>query len=299
MRGDPQRGPGAEREGGGDVDYNARLRLAVANARAANMPNDNIANAIKKGTGELEGVDYEEYTYEGTGGYLGHACGYTWPGPSGGGCDTSRIVGALERHTGLGLTSFQGCYNGDAFRIGSAAPKPTGFAPRLMNTCFDAPSEYVSDQWMTHAEEMHVVGVYQTHSNHGFNRHPEGAATVYVERKDRPVALVLSSYEPVHWTIKSEQGAEISRVILNGYHDSRVTMADGSKVLVEEFTYEGTQRYLGDACPFEWVDSSPTDGCETEPFVKKLEAHTGLEITSFQGCYDGNAFHVSNAGVKN
>ena len=57
----------AAREGGGDPDYNPRLRLAIERASNANMPKDNIENAIKKGTGELEGVDYEEYTYEGYG----------------------------------------------------------------------------------------------------------------------------------------------------------------------------------------------------------------------------------------
>jgi len=55
----------ASREGGGDADGNPRLRLAIQNARAVNMPNDNIVRAIKKGTGEIEGVNYEEITYEG------------------------------------------------------------------------------------------------------------------------------------------------------------------------------------------------------------------------------------------
>ncbi|MDQ1266525.1 MAG: putative transcriptional regulatory protein [Bacteroidota bacterium] len=53
------------REGGGDPDGNPRLRLAVQNARAVNMPSDNIKRAILKGIGELEGVTYEEITYEG------------------------------------------------------------------------------------------------------------------------------------------------------------------------------------------------------------------------------------------
>jgi YebC/PmpR family DNA-binding regulatory protein len=57
----------AAREGGGDVNFNPRLRLAVDTAKAANMPADNIDRAIKKGTGELEGVDYQEITYEGYG----------------------------------------------------------------------------------------------------------------------------------------------------------------------------------------------------------------------------------------
>ena len=57
----------AARQGGGDESSNARLRTAVAAARAANMPVANIERAIKKGTGELEGQSYEEVTYEGYG----------------------------------------------------------------------------------------------------------------------------------------------------------------------------------------------------------------------------------------
>jgi YebC/PmpR family DNA-binding regulatory protein len=57
----------AARLGGGDTDMNPRLRTAVLAAKAANMPAKNIENAIKKGTGELPGVVYEEVVYEGYG----------------------------------------------------------------------------------------------------------------------------------------------------------------------------------------------------------------------------------------
>ncbi len=57
----------AARVGGGDLGGNPRLRTAVLAAKAVNMPADNIDRAIKKGTGELEGVSYEEITYEGYG----------------------------------------------------------------------------------------------------------------------------------------------------------------------------------------------------------------------------------------
>ena len=57
----------AAKEGGGSVEFNARLRLGVETAKAASMPAENIERAIKKGTGELEGVDYVEVTYEGYG----------------------------------------------------------------------------------------------------------------------------------------------------------------------------------------------------------------------------------------
>lgn len=57
----------AARMGGGDIDANPRLRTAVLAAKSENMPKDNIERAIKKGTGELEGVSYEESIYEGYG----------------------------------------------------------------------------------------------------------------------------------------------------------------------------------------------------------------------------------------
>jgi len=57
----------AAKSGGGDVDANPRLRTAVAAAKEANMPKDNIERAIKRGTGEIEGAAYEEITYEGYG----------------------------------------------------------------------------------------------------------------------------------------------------------------------------------------------------------------------------------------
>lgn len=57
----------AARMGGGDVSANPRLRTAVTTARGSSMPADNIDRAIKKGTGDLEGVDYVDVTYEGYG----------------------------------------------------------------------------------------------------------------------------------------------------------------------------------------------------------------------------------------
>ena len=58
------------REGGGNPDTNSRLRAVIAKAKEANMPSDNVKMAIKRGTGEIPGIVYEEVTYEayGTGG---------------------------------------------------------------------------------------------------------------------------------------------------------------------------------------------------------------------------------------
>jgi len=57
----------AARNGGGDVDTNPRLRLAVSTAKASNMPAENIKRAIMRGTGELPGISYEDVNYEGYG----------------------------------------------------------------------------------------------------------------------------------------------------------------------------------------------------------------------------------------
>lgn len=57
----------AARLGGGDPDGNPRLRLAIEKAKEVNMPHDNVKRAIMKGTGELPGMSYEEFTYEGYG----------------------------------------------------------------------------------------------------------------------------------------------------------------------------------------------------------------------------------------
>src|SRR5689334_21872509 len=57
----------AAREGGGSEDMNPKLKLAIQKAKSVNMPNDNIVRAIKRGRGELDGGEVEEYTYEGYG----------------------------------------------------------------------------------------------------------------------------------------------------------------------------------------------------------------------------------------
>src|SRR3954452_10833345 len=57
----------AARNGGGDINTNPRLRTVVTEAKAANMPAENIKRAVQRGTGELPGVTYDEITYEGYG----------------------------------------------------------------------------------------------------------------------------------------------------------------------------------------------------------------------------------------
>jgi transcriptional/translational regulatory protein YebC/TACO1 len=67
----------AAKLGGGDPSGNPRLRTAIDNAKASSMPKENIERAIKKGTGELEGVDYTEVLYEAS-----RATAATWAPPT-------------------------------------------------------------------------------------------------------------------------------------------------------------------------------------------------------------------------
>jgi YebC/PmpR family DNA-binding regulatory protein len=132
----------AARLGGADPGGNARLRAAISAAREANMPSDNITRAIKKGTGELEGVHYEEVTYEGY-------------GPGG----VALMVECLtdNRHRtagdvratlskGGGHLAAEGSVSWGFTRKGSIAVKPGPSEDELMEKALDAGAEDVIAQ---------------------------------------------------------------------------------------------------------------------------------------------------------
>lgn len=97
----------AARMGGGDPATNPRLRVAMEKAREANMPKDNVERAIKKGTGELEGVTYEEVTYEGYG--------------PGGMAFIAEIVTDNRNRTGPEIKRILGKHGGTMGEMGSVA----------------------------------------------------------------------------------------------------------------------------------------------------------------------------------
>ena len=80
--------------------------------------------------------------------------------------------------------------------------------------------------------EVHVIGVYETNSNHSFNNHPTGFADVSVKYSQsgpmQPIALAPSSYEPNQWRSKIDPGAIIDKIVLNGYYAQSVTGAAAS-----------------------------------------------------------------------
>jgi hypothetical protein len=79
--------------------------------------------------------------------------------------------------------------------------------------------------------ELHVVGVYEAHGNHNSENHPNGAASVRIERPGHSI-LALSSYEPVHWTVTVADGVVLDQVILNGYYAQTADVPAGVPVEV-------------------------------------------------------------------
>jgi hypothetical protein len=155
--------------------------------------------------------------------------------------------------------------------------------------------------------ELHVVGSYSA----GGGRHADGItgeATVRVTRPG-PSVLVLSNYEPVHWTVVAEEGAVIERVILNGRHAGSATAPDG--VPVDGISHESTGTYwpIASYWPDEeernldCADIYPADLCElyeengidwrvatgqpaweVDTLVAEAERVTGAALTTFHGC---------------
>jgi YebC/PmpR family DNA-binding regulatory protein len=146
--------------GGGDVDGNPRLRSAVLAARGANMPKDNIDRAIQRGTGELDGVTYEEITYEGY-------------GPEG----VAILVDTLTDNTNRTVSEVRSAFNkrgGKMAEPGSVAwmfdekgqiriAKSAADFDRVFESALEAGAEDVEDagdeEWLitTAREELYVV----------------------------------------------------------------------------------------------------------------------------------------------
>jgi YebC/PmpR family DNA-binding regulatory protein len=159
----------AARMGGGDPSGNPRLRHAIDEAKACNMPAENVSRAIKKGTGELEGVSYEEITYEGI-------------GPSG----TLFLIEALtdnRNRTNPELRKIFERHNGSLGAPGSAAwafegkglvfvPKEAAGEEQLFEAAVGAGAENVEDagdRWMVTAEKAALEDVRHGITNAGIN----------------------------------------------------------------------------------------------------------------------------------
>lgn len=129
------------------------------------------------------------------------------------------------------------------------------------------------------APMLHGIGVYEGSYpfgvRHSAGYHPDGSVDVAVHTQSCPVILALSSYEPVVWNIKPDDGVIIKEIILSGYHPSKVTGVDTSVRI--------TRQGFG-------VAYQPN--AKNTKLAEKLKEYTGLDMVTFQGMYKGKAFSV-------
>ncbi|WAS99318.1 hypothetical protein [Nannocystis punicea] len=147
-------------------------------------------------------------------------------------------------------------------------PVPAGLCTMGQLTSFVEP--------LAQAEELHVLGVYQATA---------GAISVDVTRVDVPLTLVLSSYEPVAFTLNLAPGVLLEHVILNGYNAHSV-QGQGAATVTD---VSGQFNFFA-ACGYFWPEND--GGCDTPGLVAGAEAATGLSLTTFAGCYEASGFSL-------
>jgi hypothetical protein len=138
-------------------------------------------------------------------------------------------------------------------------------------------------------KELHLIGVYEANAEHGNRNYlSKSAIEIKVERRNKPIILALSAYEPVQWNITAEPGVFIEKIIVNGYHNQTVSGVSG--IPIEEHSYEETGNSLGDFIYNMW--GAMPESSNTSSLVTKLEQKNGTSLTSFQGCYRGTNFTI-------
>ncbi|MCC3417885.1 MAG: hypothetical protein JGK28_07920 [Microcoleus sp. PH2017_07_MST_O_A] len=145
-------------------------------------------------------------------------------------------------------------------------------------------SAYVGSS--TGDKELHLIGVYEANAEHGKANLSKSAIQVKVERRNKPIILALSAYEPVNWNVTVEPGAVIEKIIVNGYNNQTVSGVSGIPIQVH--SYEATGNYIGDFI-YKWGTNPESN---TPSLVTKLEQTNRTSLTSFQGCYRGTNFSI-------
>lgn len=129
--------------------------------------------------------------------------------------------------------------------------------------------------------ETHIIGVYETRSDHSIGYHPTGTAYVHVTGStETPVNLVLSSYEPTAWILDGTGLSFIQSVTINSYSSSTATGIDSSKVQIKNLGSYG----------YAWPTSS--GGSDTPGLVSAVESLYGAPIATFTGAYRATEFSV-------
>ena len=137
-------------------------------------------------------------------------------------------------------------------------------------------------------KELHLIGVYEANADHKNRNLSKSAIEIKVERRNKPIILALSAYEPVQWNITAEPGVVIEKIIVNGYHNQTVSGVPG--IPIEEHSYEETGNSLGDFIYNMW--GATAESSNPSSLVTKLEQTNRTSLTSFQGCYRGTNFTI-------
>ncbi len=128
--------------------------------------------------------------------------------------------------------------------------------------------------------EVHVIGVYETRSDHSPGNHPTGIGRVRIERPGNHV-LVLSAYEPTDWQVTLAPGAQIEAITLVGYHTQTV---DVPNVPITHDT----------GCGYSYPYNG--GGCDTDALLELAATHAGAGVTSFHGCYHASDWTLHTDG---
>jgi hypothetical protein len=144
------------------------------------------------------------------------------------------------------------------------------------------PSEEAPGPAVCGGVEVHVIGIYETGSDHART----GDGLVRIERPGLH-ALVLSSYEPTRWKIELAEGARIQSIHLVGYH-AQTVMPPHEDITITTDTYDQTK---SGACGYSWPYNG--EGCDTNELLAIAKDRTNTtDVTSFAGCYQASRFTI-------
>ncbi len=141
------------------------------------------------------------------------------------------------------------------------------------------PSYYLSP--VHHSPELHILGAYEGSSDHTI----VATTSVHVQSGTVPLVLVVSSYESVLWSFTIDPGANVQRIILNGYKPQQITGA-GTIAVTNLSPY--TAGWLGAGYAYPPLPDDP----DTNLLISNAQAYTGLTLESFGGAYQPHAFTV-------
>ena len=136
--------------------------------------------------------------------------------------------------------------------------------------------------------DLVLIGIYEADSGHGPGYHPTYPANVTINNGgNKPITLVLSSYEPVRWNITADQNVEIREIILVGYHTHEFTGV-GSSLVTDK---SGGNRGEFEPCGYSYPYNG--QGCDTDSLIEQVEDYTGLSLSVFSGVYRASDFTVT------